>query len=156
LLSIAINPDGGKEVETGMTMTALGAVDARVDLSLAPGWLLAVQADAQTVHMVSAEKEPELPLRRAWAGGYLGAGLRRPGAPQRSPEPGCCSRLPAFGGILTPYSSAELAGGGPSSYSAGARFKVDRAVEVSAEGTHRQPATGDAEQFLTLRARLRQ
>jgi hypothetical protein len=62
LLSIAINPDGGKEVETGMTMTALGAVDARVDLSLAPGWLLAVQADAQTVHMVSAEKEPELPV----------------------------------------------------------------------------------------------
>ena len=45
-----------------MTMTALGAVDARVDLSLAPGWLLAVQADAQTVHMVSAEKEPELPV----------------------------------------------------------------------------------------------
>ena len=47
-----------------MTMTALGALDARLDLNLSPGWLLAVQADAHTVHMVSAEKKPELPERR--------------------------------------------------------------------------------------------
>ena len=252
-----INPDGGKEVETGVTMTALGAVDARYDLSLAPGWLLAVQADAQTVHMVSAEKKPELPaletatnsvrlgLETSYAflvgegmslaptleaglrhdggdaetgfGLDAGGGLRftaaaiglmvdahgsaalsnwseeqdqapvlrdwgiggvirwRPDFGGHGPEVTLAPayggqtylnaapsldavvgyRLPAFGGILTPYSSAEIAGGGPSSYSAGARF-LDDAVEVSAEGTHRQPTAGDVEQFLTLRVRLRQ
>ena len=64
--------------------------------------------------------------------------------------------LPAFGGILTPYSSTELVGSGQRSYSAGARFEIERALEVGAEGTYLQPTTGDAEQFLTLRVRLQQ
>ena len=262
--SMNIKPAGGKEVETSMTMTALGALDARLDLNLSPGWLLAVQADAHTVHMVSAEKKPELPelatatnrIRLGLESSYAflvgegmslaptveagvrhdggdaetglgldaGGGLRftaaaiglmvdarghvvlsnfasdaqtgdaagalrewglggmirwRPDFGGHGPEvtlapsygaaagglnPGAIPsldaevgyRLPAFGGVLTPYSSAEFAGSGQRSYRAGAHLEFGHAVEVSAEGTYQQSATGDAEQFLTLRARLRQ
>ena len=262
--SMNIKPAGGKEVETSMTMTALGALDARLDLNLSPGWLLAVQADVHTVHMVSAEKKPELPelatatnrIRLGLESSYAflvgegmslaptveagvrhdggdaetglgldaGGGLRftaaaiglmvdarghavlsnfasdaqtgdaagalrewglggmirwRPDFGGHGPEvtlapsygasagglnPGAIPsldaevgyRLPAFGGVLTPYSSAEFAGSGQRSYRAGAHLEFGHAVEVSAEGTYQQSATGDAEQFLTLRARLRQ
>ena len=262
--SMNIKPAGGKEVETSMTMTALGALDARLDLNLSPGWLLAVQADAHTVHMVSAEKKPELPelatatnrirlglessyaflvgegmslaptvevgirhdggdaetglgldaggglrftaaaiglmvdarghavlsnfasdaqtgdaagaLREWGLGGVIrwrpdfgghgpevtlapsygaaAGGLNSGAIPSLDAEVGY--RLPAFGGVLTPYSSAEFAGSGQRSYRAGAHLEFGHAVEVSAEGTYQQSATGGAEQFLTLRARLRQ
>ena len=238
-------------------MTALGAIDARYDLTLAPGWLLAVQADAHTVHMVS-EEQTELPaqesatnlVRLGLETSYaflvgegmslaptLEAGLRHDGGdaetgfgldassgvrftaaaiglmvdargsatlsnwnededqadalrdwgiggvvrwrpdfgghgPELTLAPAYGGqaqlgavpsldatvgyRLPAFGGILTPYGSADLAGSGQRSYRAGASFAVDRAVELSAEGTHLLPAAGGAEQFLTLRLSLRQ
>ncbi len=64
--------------------------------------------------------------------------------------------LPAFGGILTPYSSTELAFGGQRSYRVGARLELDRGVYLSAEGTRKQPPRGDAEQHFTVRLRLLQ
>ena len=251
--------DGDALVETGVGMPVLAAVDARMELSLAEAWLLALQADGHLVQMVADERLPrftrvetnthrlrlvvensyvflvadgvslapvlETGLRydggdavetgvgvdvggrlrldataaaglmvdarghaslNNWGEGQeqasvlrdwgLGGVIRwRPAGGGMGPEISLAPsyggalgaavpsldatvgyRLPAFGGVLTPYSSAEFAGGGQRSYSAGARFAVDRAIEVSAEGTHLQPTTGDAEQFLTLGLRLRQ
>jgi hypothetical protein len=251
--------DGDALVETGVGMPVLAAVDARMELSLAEAWLLALQADGHLVQMVADERLPrftrvetnthrlrlvvensyvflvadgvslapvletglrydggdavetgigfdvggglrldatvaaglmvdarghaslnnwgegqeQAPTVRDWglggvirwqpAGGGMGPEISLApsyggalGAAIPSLDATVGYRLPAFGGVLTPYSSADLAGGGRRSYSAGARFEVDPAVEVSAEGTYRQPTTGDIEQFLTLRVRLQQ
>ena len=255
--------DGDALVETGVGMPVLAAVDARMELSLAEAWLLALQADGHLVQMVADERLPRftrvetnthrlrLGVENSYAflitdgvslapvletglrydggdavetglGFDIGGGLRldatgaaglmvdarghvslnnwgegqeqapalrdwglggvirwRPDFGGHGPEvtlapsygaaagglnPGAIPsldaevgyRLPAFGGVLTPYSSAEFAGSGQRSYRAGAHLEFGHAVEVSAEGTYQQSATGDAEQFLTLRARLRQ
>ena len=253
---LSIEQEGQAAVETGVGMSILAAADARVDLSLAEAWVLAVQTDGLVVHMASEESD-QLPAVEAAAsrlrlglensfvflvgdgvslapvleaavryddgdaetgfGLDVGGGLRLDASgiglmvdvrgsaslnnwgeeqedqasvlrdwgiggvihwrldfgghgPEVTLAPAYGGqahlnavpsldaavgyRLPAFGGILTPYSSAELAGGGQRSYSAGARFEIDRALEVGAEGTYLQPTTGDAEQFLTLRVRL--
>ena len=255
--------DGDALVETGVGMPVLAAVDARMELSLAEAWLLALQADGHLVQMVADERLPRftrvetnthrlrLGVENSYAflitdgvslapvletglrydggdavetglGFDIGGGLRldatgaaglmvdarghvslnnwgegqeqapalrdwglggvirwRPDFGGHGPEvtlapsygasagglnPGAIPsldaevgyRLPAFGGVLTPYSSAEFAASGQRSYRAGAHLEFGHAVEVSAEGTYQQSATGDAEQFLTLRARLRQ
>ena len=255
--------DGDALVETGVGMPVLAAVDARMELSLAEAWLLALQADGHLVQMVADERLPRftrvetnthrlrLGVENSYAflitdgvslapvletglrydggdavetglGFDIGGGLRldatgaaglmvdarghvslnnwgegqeqapalrdwglggvirwRPDFGGHGPEvtlapsygaaagglnPGAIPsldaevgyRLPAFGGVLTPYSSAVFAGSGQRSYRAGAHLEFGHAVEVSAEGTYQQSATGDAEQFLTLRARLRQ
>ena len=250
--------DGDALVETGVGMPVLAAVDARVELSLAEAWILALQADGHLVQIVADEQLPrftrvetnthrlrlvvensyvflvgdgvslapvletglrydggdavetglgldiggrlrldatvvglmvdarghaslnnwgegqeQAPTLRDWglggvirwrpAGGGMGpemslapayGGVLGAAEPSLSAEIGY--RVSAFGGVLTPYSSAEFGGGGQRGYSAGARFAVDRAVELNAEGTYLQPPTGDAEQFLTLRVRLQQ
>ena len=240
-----------KMVETGMAMTALGTLDARLQLVLAQDWLLAMGADVQTVHMVSDEKLPKLPaletatnrIRVGLESSYaflvtegvslapkLEAGLRldggdaetgigvdvgggvqlavpliglvvdasgytvlgtwedaslsnrdwsiggvirwRPGGemgPELSLAPAYGGRLgtatpslaaeigyrmAAFGGVLTPYSAAEFSAAGQQSYRAGAHFALDQGIALSAEGTHRQPATGAADQYLTVQLRL--
>ena len=240
-----------KKVETGMAMTALGTLDARLQLVLAQDWLLAMGADVQTVHMVSDEKLPKLPaletatnrMRVGLESSYaflvtegvslapkLEAGLRldggdaetgigvdvgggvqlavpliglvvdasgyavlgtwndaslsnrdwsiggvirwRPGGemgPELSLAPAYGGRLgtaapslaaeigyrmAVFGGVLTPYSAAEFSAAGQQSYRAGAHFELDQGIALSAEGTHRQPATGAADQYLTVQLRL--
>ena len=65
-----------------------------------------------------------------------------------------CPRSAGCSPRTAPRSSAGSAPDGATS--AGAHLEFGHAVEVSAEGTYQQSATGDAEQFLTLRARLRQ
>ena len=249
---------GGALVETGVGMPVLAAVDARMELSLAEAWILALQADGHLVQMVADERLPQftrvetnthrlrLGVENSYAflitdgvslapvletglrydggdagetglGFDIGGGLRldatvvglmvdarghaslsnwgegqeqapalrdwgiggvirwRPGGGGQGPQVSLAPsyggmlgaaapsldaevgyRLPAFGGVLTPYSSAVFAGSGQRSYRAGAHLEFGHAVEVSAEGTYQQSATGDAEQFLTLRARLRQ
>ena len=252
-----IEQAGHPAVETGVGMSILAAADARVDLSLAEAWVLAVQADGLVVQMVSEESD-QLPAVEATAtrlrlglensfaflvgdgmslapvletavryddgdaetgfGLDIGGGVRFTaaeiglmvdargsaslnnwgeeqgdqapvlrdwgiggvirwrldfdghgpevtlvpayGAQHLAAAPSLDAvvgyRLPAFGGVLTPYSSAEFVGGVQRSYSAGARFEIDRVLEVGAEGTHQQPTIGDAEQVLTLRVRIRQ
>ena len=56
---------------------------------------------------------------------------------------------PRSAGCLPRTAPAEFAGSGQRSYRAGAHLEFGHAVEVSAEGTYQQSATGDAEQFLT-------
>jgi len=64
--------------------------------------------------------------------------------------------LPAFGGVLTPYSAVEFSVTGQQSYRAGAHFEFGQGIALSAEGTHWQSASGVVDQFLTLEMRLRQ
>ena len=49
---------GGALVETGVGMPVLAAVDARMELSLAEAWILALQADGHLVQMVADEQLP--------------------------------------------------------------------------------------------------
>ena len=90
---------------------------------------------------------PEMSLSPAYSG-TLGAA-----APSLNAEFGY--RVSAFGGVLTPYSAAEF-GNGQQSYRAGAHFVIGQGIALSAEGTHRQSATGARDQFLTLEMRLLQ
>ena len=92
------------------------------------------------------EMGPELSLAPAY-GGRLGTA-----APSLAAEIGY--RMAAFGGVLTPYSAAEFSAAGQQSYRAGAHFEFDQGIALSAEGTHRQPATGAADQYLTVQLRL--
>ncbi|MDE0360748.1 MAG: hypothetical protein OXI74_06225 [Rhodospirillaceae bacterium] len=64
--------------------------------------------------------------------------------------------LPAFGGVLTPYSAVEFSVTGQQSYRAGTHFELGQGIALSAEGTHQQSASGVVDQFLTLEMRLRQ
>ena len=50
--------DGDALVETGVGMPVLAAVDARMELSLAEAWILALQADGHFVQMVADERLP--------------------------------------------------------------------------------------------------
>ena len=50
--------DGDALVETGVGMPVLAALDARLELSLAEAWILALQADGHFVHMVADERLP--------------------------------------------------------------------------------------------------
>ena len=255
---LRIEQQGQSAIETGVGMSLLAAADARVDLSLAEAWVLAVQADGLVVHMVSeesrqlpaveaaasrlrlglensfafligdgvslapvletalryddgdaetgfgldvggglridasgiglmvdargsaslnnwgAKQEDRAPVLRDWGiGGVIhwrldfdghgpevtlapayGAQAHLNAVPSLDAVVGY--RLPAFGGVLTPYSSAELAGGGQRSYRVGARLELDRGVYLSAEGTRKQPPRGDAEQHFTVQLRLLQ
>ena len=50
--------DGAALVETGVGMPVLAALDARMELSLAEAWILALQADGHLVQMVADERPP--------------------------------------------------------------------------------------------------
>ena len=50
--------DGDALVETGVGMPVLAALDARLELSLAEAWILALQADGHFVQMVADERLP--------------------------------------------------------------------------------------------------
>ena len=50
--------DGDALVETGVGMPVLAALDARLELSLAEAWILALQADGHFVQMVADEQLP--------------------------------------------------------------------------------------------------
>ena len=50
--------DGAALVETGVGMPVLAALDARMELSLAEAWILALQADGHLVQMVADEQLP--------------------------------------------------------------------------------------------------
>ena len=252
-----MDKDGAALVETGVGMPVLAAVDARMELSLAEAWILALQADGHLVQMVADEQLPrftrvetnthrlrlgvensyvfritdgvrlapvletglrydggdagetglgfdvggglrldatvvglmvdarghaslsnwgegqeQAPMLRDWglggvirwrpAGGGMGpemslspayGGTLGAEAPSLNAEIGY--RMAAFGGVFTPYSAAEF-GNGQQSYRAGAHFEIGQGIALSAEGTHRQSAIGDGDQFLTLEMRLRQ
>ena len=51
--------DGAALVETGVGMPVLAALDARMELSLAEAWILALQADGHLVQMVADERPPQ-------------------------------------------------------------------------------------------------
>ena len=57
--NLSIMDKGGDAlVETGVGMPVLAAVDARMELSLAEAWILALQADGHLVRMVADERLP--------------------------------------------------------------------------------------------------
>ena len=167
VLETGLRYDGG-DGETGVGFDVV--VGLRLDATVAAGLMVDARGHASLNNW--GEGQEQAPVLRDWglggvirwrpAGGGMGpemslapayGGTLGAVAPILNAEIGY--RLSAFGGVLTPYSAAEF-GNGHQSYRAGAHFELGQGIALSAEGTHRQSATGATDQFLTLEMRLRQ
>ena len=167
VLETGLRYDGGDAVETGLGLDVGGGL--RLDAAVV-GLMVDARGHASLNNW--GEGQEQAPTLRDWgfggvirwrpAGGGMGpemslapayGGTLGTAVPSLNAEIGY--RMSAFGGVLTPYSAAEF-GDGHQSYRAGAHFELGQGIALSAEGTHRQSATGATDQFLTLEMRLRQ
>ena len=166
LLEAGLRYDGG-DAETGFGLDAGGGL--RLDASVA-GLMIDARGHAALSNW-SEDQDESLAVRDwsvggvlRWAPGGYGMGPQVSLAPAWGGTASSAAArlnaevgygLAAFGsGVLTPYGIAEISGSGPVIYRAGARLQFGQDIQLSAEGTHEQPASGAAEQFLTVHIRL--
>ena len=171
VLETGLRYDGGDATdETGFGFDVGGGL--RLDATVAAGLMVEARGHASLSNW--GEDREQAPALRDWGvGGVIrwrpagdgmgpdmslapayGAALAGAAAPSLDAEIGY--RMAAFGGVLTPYSAVEFSVTGQQSYRAGAHFELGQRIALSAEGTHRQSASGVVDQFLTLEVRLRQ